>query len=358
MLTNRLLLLWLCIAISTCAFTQNITAAEYFFDKDPGPGKGSVLSVGTSADSVHFIPSIQTATLKAGFHSLFIRAKTANGKWGITEKRGLYIATSTGGSLTNITATEYFFDKDPGAGKAKPLAVGTPADSVHIIASIALTSLLPGFHSLYIRTKASGGKWGIAEKKGVYIATAMGGGLLNITAAEYFFDKDPGSGKAKPLAITNPSDSIHLLDSVSTANLYGKDHLLVVRVKTSAGKWGLYESRSFSLVTDRDRDGLIDWEEPKYGTDPLKFDTNGDGLADGVNVVTGLYQLSTDTDGDGLTNLMEILKGTSPIVWDSDGDGVSDSQDPFPLDRFRSKLPSTNLSDHTPPVINLQEPPL
>ena len=64
----------------------------------------------------------------------------------------------------------------------------------------------------------------------------------------------------------------------------------------------------------------------------------------------------TDTDKDGISNNQEIINGTSPILFDTDGDGVSDKLDPFPLDRFRTKLPPPNASDLTPPVITLKEP--
>jgi hypothetical protein len=109
---------------------------------------------------------------------------------------------------------------------------------------------------------------------------------------------------------------------------------------------------------NEDRDGLNNYDEYINATDPKNFDTNGDGLADGVNVFVGLPPLNTDTDGDGISNIQEKLNGTSPVLADTDKDGVSDALDPFPLDRFRKQLPSPNLSDHTPPVITLQEPPL
>ncbi|HEX5152709.1 MAG TPA: hypothetical protein VFW07_14760 [Parafilimonas sp.] len=109
--------------------------------------------------------------------------------------------------------------------------------------------------------------------------------------------------------------------------------------------------------SDNDRDGLLDWKEIMvYGTDAGSVDTNGDGLFDGTNVLVGLGPLIKDTDGDGLTNAKEAKNGTSPILTDTDGDGVSDKEDAFPLDRFKTKKPPPNSSDHTPPVITLQEP--
>lgn len=35
---------------------------------------------------------------------------------------------------------------------------------------------------------------------------------------------------------------------------------------------------------DQDGDGIPDWEERFWGTDPTKFDTNGDGISDGIEI--------------------------------------------------------------------------
>lgn len=183
--------------------------------------------------------------------------------------------------------------------------------------------------------------------------------ISKITAAEYFFDKDPGVGKGIPITIGKADTVINFSDSVIVPFLYGKDHALVVRVKNNSGRWSIYQIHNFSLAFgDKDRDGLIDYIEPDYGTDYKIFDTNNDGLADGVNVFTNSNALETDTDGDGISNKQELANGTISILRDTDSDGVPDKKDAFPLDQYRTKLPPKNLSDHTAPVITLNEPPL
>ena len=52
----------------------NITAAEYFFDSDPGIGNGTSVSVGVSGATVNFTAVIPTS-LTEGFHFLSIRTK-------------------------------------------------------------------------------------------------------------------------------------------------------------------------------------------------------------------------------------------------------------------------------------------
>lgn len=80
---------------------------------------------------------------------------------------------------------------------------------------------------------------------------------------------------------------------------------------------------------DRDGDGLYDWEERDYGTDPYDSDTDRDGLYDGEEVFDyGTDPLYADTDDDGLLDGEEVFEYyTDPLYWDSDDDGFSDGRE-------------------------------
>lgn len=91
---------------------------------------------------------------------------------------------------------------------------------------------------------------------------------------------------------------------------------------------------------DSDGDGLINYLEAWYGTDPESPDTDGDGLGDYLEIAGLSYDpLSVDTDGDGtadgdedydgdgLTNLQEVGLGTEPTAYDTDMDGLCDGKE-------------------------------
>jgi len=91
---------------------------------------------------------------------------------------------------------------------------------------------------------------------------------------------------------------------------------------------------------DDDNDGWKDVEEPDYGTDPLKKDTDGDGLPDRFEFLSlgydplkldtdgnGILDGNEDWDGDGLTNIQEFLYKTNLKISDTDRDGLSDSDE-------------------------------
>ncbi|MBC3542443.1 hypothetical protein H7U12_22385, partial [Rufibacter sp. H-1] len=61
----------------------NVTKGEYFFDADPGFGKGTniPLTPGKDLDNLTFAADV--TALEPGFHQLHLRFKDANGRWGM-----------------------------------------------------------------------------------------------------------------------------------------------------------------------------------------------------------------------------------------------------------------------------------
>lgn len=80
---------------------------------------------------------------------------------------------------------------------------------------------------------------------------------------------------------------------------------------------------------DSDGDGLLDKEEPSYGTDPFDPDTDKDGLTDGQEVKEfKTNPLDPDTDLDGLKDGAEVLTyKTNPLDPDTDKGGVADGHE-------------------------------
>jgi hypothetical protein len=232
----------------------NITAAEYFVDTDPGVGNGVAILVSTGA-TISFPLVLPTATLGNGFHFVAIRAKDADGRWGLFEKRGFYIETATSASA-NIDATEYFFDTDPGVGNGIAITPITAGSTVNFVAAIPSLSLSSGFHLLNIRARASDGRWGLFSTRGFYISPTNND-VTDIVAAEYFIDTDPGVGNGSSLTVNAPGATVTENFVCSTpAGISNGDHLLLIRVQDAAGHWGLFEMDSFLVTTVLSLTGL------------------------------------------------------------------------------------------------------
>lgn len=223
---------------------QTIGKGEYFFDSDPGKGNGTPFSF-TAADSVDINISVSVSSLGTGFHNLFIRVQDANGVWSLYEGRNFFVQPSVGNPpAPQLAFSEYFFDNDPGVGNGTAIAF-TAADSVDINASVPTGTLGIGPHNLYVRTIDAAGKWSLYEGRNFFVRPAVTiSPSPQITAAEYFFDSDPGIGNGTAVAVTT-GDSVDVNSVVSTSALATGFHKLFTRVQDANGAWSLYEGRNF-----------------------------------------------------------------------------------------------------------------
>ncbi len=92
----------------------------------------------------------------------------------------------------------------------------------------------------------------------------------------------------------------------------------IAKTKTKSKKKGLSalerERRAkVSFFIDSDADGLTDYQEELYGTNPLKSDSDGDGLSDYDEIK--VYQtdpLNPDTNGNFIPDGEEVKRGKNP----------------------------------------------
>ena len=230
--------------IRTITPAATLSAAEYFFDTDPGVGNGTALIV-PSGDSIMYSGNISTASLIDGFHFLYVRAKDASGHWGMKERRMFFIRTLI--TASPLSAAEYFVDTDPGVGNGTTLTV-TGNDSIVFSGNIPTTSLSTGFHFLYIRAKGTDNKWGMKERRMFYISNPPFNPPALI-AAEYFVNVDPGLGNATPITVTGGDSIVFSGPFALTDTALGLHHLYI-RVKDLSGVWSLYEPRTFEITPD------------------------------------------------------------------------------------------------------------
>jgi hypothetical protein len=86
----------------------SIIAAEYFVDKDPGPGNGTAISITAGEDSIVKAASLTISCIDSGMHLLYVRTKNSNQVWSLYESDTFYISNpapviSAAGSNTICT---------------------------------------------------------------------------------------------------------------------------------------------------------------------------------------------------------------------------------------------------------------
>lgn len=219
-----------------CSASAQINRIEYFWDADPGFGLGTALPI-TPGDSVGggagAVFSFSTIGLQPGLHTLYIRSRDAQGRWGVFSKKAIQIKEP----VFPVAAAEYFFDADPGFGNGTPINV-TPGDSVQLADTIPTNSLNPGIHTLYVRVRDTNGKWSVFSKRMIHIQQPV----YPIEEAEYFYDTDPGFGNGTLIPIT-PGDSIDTLATINTALLSPGIHTAYIRTKSANDEWSVFSKR-------------------------------------------------------------------------------------------------------------------
>lgn len=134
---------------------EEIVAAEYFFDNDPGLGNGFPISLNGFAASATL--ELDLNDLSNGVHTLYIRVKDANGIWSLYDQANFTVTNPVPNSY--LVIAEYFFDNDPGEGNAIPLII-PQEDFVDDNFQLDIPSNLSnGIHTVCIRVLNGAGFW-------------------------------------------------------------------------------------------------------------------------------------------------------------------------------------------------------
>jgi hypothetical protein len=139
-----------------------IAKAEYFFDTDPGFGNGTPLNISPSSDSISQNIAIPISGLTVGFHNLFFRVKSNQGKWSMYMGRRFYVLPNlVAAPSKKIINAEYFFDADPGVGNGIDLPISQIGDSVNFSSVLNVGNLSLGSHVISVRVQDSSRVWSL-----------------------------------------------------------------------------------------------------------------------------------------------------------------------------------------------------
>lgn len=222
----------------------NIALAEFYWDTDPGAGSGTSLVAfdGNFNDALETALKQNISAPALGVHKLCIRVKDAAGTWGPAFTTVVSVENLASLRSTNIALAELYWDTDPGQGSGTPMIAfdGNFNDALETALKSGLAAPAVGTHKLCVRVKDPAGSWGPVFTTVVSVENSLAIRSVKITAAELYFDTDPGQGSGTPmLALDGNFDNAleSVLNSSVTAPALGT-HKLCVRVKDAAGTWG------------------------------------------------------------------------------------------------------------------------
>ena len=280
----------------------DITAAEYYIDADPGLNKGTAIAFTPSASSIAF--SIDNLdALPDGWHTVGMRVRKG-GNWSQTYR---YMFYTNGHAITDITAAEYYIDSDPGLGKGSAIAFTPDATSIAFSLS-NLDVLADGWHTIGMRVR-KGSFWSQTYRYTFYTNAHSSTG---ITAAEYFFDTDPGFGKGTAIPFTADATTL-TFDVNNLDQLPGGWHNIGMRVKKGSN-WSQTYTRSF-LNANIQAQMQVEKVEAWWDDDLTTLASVPFAWSNGVATVSN-YEMSATalTNGQHLLHLRATADGRESII--------------------------------------------
>lgn len=253
----RSLLLLVLLGCTRLSAQTGLLNTEYFWDTDPGQGNGTALvavdgSYGQALEQV----LAQTAALPApGTHTFSIRARDEDGNWGPVFTT---VLTVLPGAVDfpeiQVNEGEYYWDTDPGEGNGSTLfALNGNYDNALEAIGADITQLpTPGTHTLHLRIRDVNGTW--SAPFGIVVEVLTGSvtfPAIHVSAAEYWFDIDPGFGAATPMLAANGAFD-QALEGIKGGDIpvpvVAGINVLWMRAQDDDGDWG----PSFGVVVTMD----------------------------------------------------------------------------------------------------------
>ena len=214
------------LTLGVAGLTATAQVGEYFWNSDPGIGRGNRMSAESTANGSSTF-TIDASALATGLNVLGMRA-FSNGRWSQTYIT--YVMVDAAPLAPSDYKGEYYWDSDPGIGKATPMTFS--ASGEQSISEIACDGLTAGVHTLGMRV-TNGGLWSPTQ---TYLVLVPATASDNHWIVEYFCDSDPGIGKATRLdgALVGEGGTVNI--DILAEDLEPGTHTLGFRA-TSGGPW-------------------------------------------------------------------------------------------------------------------------
>ena len=234
--------------VSARDLAAEVAGIEYFLDADPGAGAATAVA---SADLEVASPLVMAqfqvglGGLSDGLHTLFVRARDAQGRWGLVTAKPILVETVTAlDSAPAIVGMEYYVDQDPGIGAGTEIELGE--DGTTTVFTADLATIEGGLHTLFVRSRDARGLWGLGVAKPVLVqsATPISDVAPSLSAVEYFFDSDPGSGAGTEARMQGLSGFPLEIDA---AGVEPGLRTLYLRVRDERGQWSIPTSKPVFL---------------------------------------------------------------------------------------------------------------
>jgi hypothetical protein len=221
-----------------------IANLEYFFDTDPGVGKGIPIDFQLDANG-HAMPTLEPdlSGLPPGSHTLFIRGQNKRGDWNIPAAHTFFLNSYAILAKPDLVKAEYFIGADPGPGNGVAIETGS-AKTFPVEIGTGALSLLPGSNTFNYRAMDEFGNWSLPHRHSFYLTPFAVRETPRIVRAEYFIGADPGAGKGIPVELTGEG-GVNPKLAARIASVPIGHQSLGLRVQDSQGNWSFASQTRF-----------------------------------------------------------------------------------------------------------------
>ncbi len=144
----------------------------------------------------------------------------------------------------------------------------TPAMSISEDLTVNTSALNPGLHTFIVTVTDADGVSSILETGAFFHETQVTANA-QITAIEYFFNTDPGSGTATSI-VASPASEVIATETLNTSSLATGFHTLHLRAKDQNNNWGPYATSTIYVASGVGFNDVVQIEALEYfiDTDP------------------------------------------------------------------------------------------
>ncbi len=218
--------------------SASLVAVEYYFDSDPGVGKGTLLS---SASQPYLVATnnIDISGLTTGLHTIYFRAKDNMGVWGAPQLRPFLVTDDdTGSPVHELASAEYFLDNADNRILSHSV---TRNSDIQFTRKIDISQTSEGLHTLMIMVRDRSGLRSNILSRPFYVSCTA---ALSPEIAEYEYSIDQAENW------TSYRLSIPSLDNSGSMNIGLSQvpeglHTFNIRAASKGGYAGAFVSRSF-----------------------------------------------------------------------------------------------------------------
>lgn len=229
-----------------------ITAAELFFDTDPGQGSATALTLQGGLDAA-IISTINTFTpgLAVGVHTINIRLRDSLNHWGPVFKTTLMVENVQGATRTiSANIARIYWDNNIAGAVPMVIINGNAANAVNAFmeATAPATFASAGLHTLNVQLRDPSGNYGPAFKTVVKFEDELKNDRsIKVTDARVWLDGNTPPANGNLIAFDGAfNDAMEVAFATLNPVSIGM-HSLHVSVRDSANGWGPTFTTVFSV---------------------------------------------------------------------------------------------------------------